>query len=408
MRRRLLTSTLTIVIATVALFGIPLGFVLDRVVHEDAQSRLDRDATRVSLELSRSDLVGQPADVVAAALRHVVSSEDHVVVRYPSGRAVVVGSPVSNSMVASAEGPQDTTVTISQPVDDVDNLVTRALFLLVLAAVVALGGALALALVQSSRLSSPLARLARSATRLGEGDFSLANPKTGLPEIDEIGAALDRSAASIDQLLRAERSFSSHASHQLRSALTGIQLRLEELSTSDDPAVRAEADAAFEQASRLNGMIDELLALARTGRAGIVTGFDLSDLARQHANDVQPVLARDGRRLAIETNGAVPVVAAVGAVGQVLDILLSNATRHGRGTVKVCVVTNGQRARLDIEDEGEGIAPDDIDTLFKEHEQADGHGIGLSLARTLVTTEGGTLTLAQARPPVFRLELPLA
>jgi signal transduction histidine kinase len=172
--------------------------------------------------------------------------------------------------------------------------------------------------------------------------------------------------------------------------------------------VRAEADAAFEQASRLNGMIDELLALARTGRAGIVTGFDLSDLARQHANDVQPVLARDGRRLAIETNGAVPVVAAVGAVGQVLDILLSNATRHGRGTVKVCVATNGQRARLDIEDEGEGIAPDDIDTLFKEHEQTDGHGIGLSLARTLVTTEGGTLTLAQARPPVFRLELPLA
>ncbi len=408
MRRRLLTSTLTIVIATVALFGIPLGFVLDRVVHEDAQSRLDRDATRVAVELNRGDLVSQPPDAVASSLRHVVSSEDHVVVQYPSGKTVVVGSPVSNAMVASAEGPQDTTVTISQPVDDVDNLVTRALFLLVLAAVVALGGALALALVQSSRLSAPLARLARSATRLGEGDFSLAIPKTGLPEVDEIGAALDRSAASMDRLLRAERSFSSHASHQLRSALTGIQLRLEELSTNDDPAVRAEADAAFEQASRLNGMIDELLALARTGRAGIVTGFDLSDLARQHANDIQPVLARDGRRVAIETNGAVPVVAAVGAVGQVLDILLSNASRHGRGTVKVRVSTNGQRARLDIEDEGNGIPEECVDTLFNTNETSDGHGIGLSLARTLVTTEGGTLSLAQSSPPVFRVELPLA
>jgi signal transduction histidine kinase len=408
MRRRLLTSTLTIVIATVALFGIPLGFVLDRVVHEDAQSRLDRDATRVSEELAKDNLVAQPGDEVTAALKHVVPSDDYVVVHYPSGRTVIVGDPVTNSMVASSEGPQNTTVNISQPVDDVDNLVTRALFLLVLAAVVALGGALALALVQSSRLSAPLARLARSATRLGEGDFSLANPRTGLAEIDEIGAALDRSAASIDQLLRAERSFSSHASHQLRSALTGIQLRLEELSASDNPEVRAEADAAFEQASRLNGMIDELLALARTGRAGIVTGFDLSDLVRQHANDVQPVLARDGRRVMVETNGAVPVVAAVGAVGQVLDILLSNATRHGRGNVKVCVSTDGQRARVDIEDEGNGIAPDDIDTLFKAHERPDGHGIGLSLARTLVTTEGGTLSLARPRPPVFRVELPLA
>jgi signal transduction histidine kinase len=408
MRRRLLTSTLTIVIATVALFGIPLGFVLDRVVHEDAQSRLDRDASRVSAELAKDNLVAQSPDDVSAALKHVVPSDDRLVVHYPSGRTVVVGDPVTNSMVASSEGPQNTTVTISQPVDDVDNLVTRALFLLVLAAVVALGGALALALVQSSRLSAPLARLARSATRLGEGDFSLANPRTGLAEIDEIGAALDRSAASIDQLLRAERSFSSHASHQLRSALTGIQLRLEELSASDNPEVRAEADAAFEQASRLNGMIDELLALARTGRAGIVTGFDLSDLARQHANDAQAVLARDGRRVSVETNGAVPVVAAVGAVGQVLDILLSNATRHGRGTVKVRVSNDGQRARVDIEDEGKGIAPDDLDTLFNAHERPDGHGIGLSLARTLATTEGGTLSLARPCPPVFRVELPLA
>jgi signal transduction histidine kinase len=399
---------LTIVIATVALFGIPLGFVLDRVVHEDAQSRLDRDATRVSVELTKGDLVSEPEDVVIAALKHVVSSEDHVIVRYPSGRTVVVGAPITNAMVASAEGPQNTTVTISQPVDDVDNLVTRALFLLVLAAVVALGGALALALVQSSRLSAPLARLARSATRLGEGDFSLANPTTGLPEVDEISVALDRSAASIDRLLRAERSFSSHASHQLRSALTGIQLRLEELAANDDPEVRAEADAAFEQASRLNGMIDELLALARTGRAGIVTGFDLSDLARQHVNDMQPVLAHAGRRVAVETNGAVPVIAAVGAVGQVLDILLSNAARHGKGTVKVRVSADGRRARLDIEDEGSGIPDCDIDTLFNANEQTDGHGIGLSLAHTLVRTEGGTLSLAQSRPPVFRVELPLA
>jgi signal transduction histidine kinase len=408
MRRRLLTSTLTIAIATVAIFGIPLAFVLDRVVHDDAQSRLDRDATRVSVELAKDNLVAQSPAAVATALKRVVPNEDHLVVRYPDGRTVRLGARETNSIDASAAGPQNTTISISQPVDDVDALVRRALFLLVLAAVVALGGALALALVQSARLSAPLARLARSATRLGEGDFSLANPTTGLAEIDDIAVALDRSAESIDRLLRAERSFSSYASHQLRSALTGIQLRLEEIAASDDPAVRAEADAAFEQASRLNDMINELLALARTGRAGIVTSFDLGDLARQHVDDVEPVLARDGRQIATETNGAVPVVAAVGAVGQVLDILLSNAARHGRGTVTVRVSTDGQRARLEVGDSGNGIAAEDVDTIFDGRERAGGHGIGLSLARTLVTTEGGTLALAQRRPPVFRVELPLA
>jgi len=407
MRRRLLASTLTIVIATVAIFGIPLGFVLDRVVHEDAQSRLDRDANRVAVVLAQDNLVSQPAAAVEAALKGVVPSDDRLEVRYPNGRSVVIGQHASNSMTAVDAGPQNTTITISEPVDDVDALVQRALFVLVLAALVALGGALALALVQSARLSAPLARLARSATRLGEGDFSLANPTTGIAEIDEIAIALDRSADSIDKLLRAERSFSSHASHQLRSALTGIQLRLEELAASDDAAVRAEADAALEQASRLNGMIDELLTLARTGRAGIVTAFDLADLVREHAADLEPVLARDGRRITVDATGAVTVVAAVGAVGQVIDILLSNAARHGRGEITVNVTTDGRRARVDVEDEGAGIRAGTADALFDAHVGTDGHGIGLSLARTLVTTEGGTLTLARQKPPVFRVELPL-
>jgi signal transduction histidine kinase len=110
----------------------------------------------------------------------------------------------------------------------------------------------------------------------------------------------------------------------------------------------------------------------------------------------------------VDVSQNVPAVAAVGAIGQVVDILLSNAARHGRGTIKVRVSADERRARIEVEDEGPGIEPDAVDTLFESHLRPDGHGIGLALARTLITTEGGTITLARARPPVFRVELPRA
>ena len=222
--------------------------------------------------------------------------------------------------------------------------------------VAALSAAVGLALIQSKRLSDPLARLARSATRLGDGDFSLATPRSGVSEIDAIASSLDRSAERVEQLLKAERGFSEHASHQLRTALTGLQLRLEELASNDDPAVREEAEAALEQSARLLSTIEELLALARTGRAGNVVRFDLGDLVRQHVDDVEPILAREGRRAIVDAPEPVEVVATLGAVGQALDILLSNAVRHGAGAVMATVVADERRARAStITDEGPGV-----------------------------------------------------
>jgi signal transduction histidine kinase len=271
-------------------------------------------------------------------------------------------------------------------------------------ALAGLGGALGLALVQSRRLAAPLARLSRSATRLGEGDFSLATPRSGMREIDSIADALDSSAQRIDRLLQAERNFSTNASHQLRSALTGLELRLEELARSPDPEVQAEATAALEQTHRLGSTVEELLALARTGRTGIVTEFDLADLARAHALDLSAELMRDGRTLSIDAPRRVPVVAAPGALGQALDIVLSNAVRHGRGTLKVRVASDERHAIVEISDNGRGFA--DPATAFQGRPSDDGHGIGLALARTLISAEGGTIAIRRASPPVVRIELP--
>ena len=405
MRRRLLASTLTIVVAILVLFGVPLGIVVDHAVHADARSRLETEATRVARELSRAAHAGSGRPTPQDLDQHVASG-DRVLVVYPDGEIIQNRGRIADAMEAMAPGSNGTVVRVSSPSNAVEDRVQRALLALVVLGVAALSAAIGLALIQSRRLSDPLARLARSATRLGDGDFSLATPRSGVHEIDAIASALDRSAERVEQLLKAERGFSDNAGHQLRTALTGLQLRLEELAEHDDPAVREEAEAALEQAARLLSTIEELLALARTGRAGNVVRFDLGDLVRQHVDDVEPILTREGRRAVVDAPEPVEVVATLGAVGQALDILLSNAVRHGAGAVTATVAADERRARVDIADEGSGLAAID-DSLFAERADTDGHGIGLALARTLVTTEGGTITLVRAAPPVFRIELPL-
>src|SRR5262249_60086342 len=135
-----------------------------------------------------------------------------------------------------------------------------------------------------------------------------------------------------------------------------------------------------------------LLALARTGRTGSVAEFDLAGLARAHALDVSAELARDGRTLSVDAPHRVPVVAAVGALGQALDIVLSNGVRHGKGRVTVRVTSDERHAIVEIGDEGRGF--DDPATVFQSRPSEDGHGIGLALARTLVSAEGGTIAIA--------------
>jgi signal transduction histidine kinase len=374
-------------------------------VHADAHSRLQSEATRIARELGRKPLSGRP--ITNRLLDRLVPEGDRALVIFANGRTIADTTTIEKPITATVPGPGSALVRVESPSDAVDGRVQRALLAVVLLGVVALGTALILALIQARRLADPLDRLARSATRLGDGDFSLATPRSGVPEIDAIASSLDRSAERVEEYLRAERRFSSHASHQLRTALTGLQLRIEELAGNNDPAVREEAEAALEQSARLLSIIEELLALARTGRAGNVSRFDLAGLVRQHVDDIEPVLSRDGRRAVVVAPEAVPVLATLGAVGQVLDIVLSNAVRHGAGCVTATVSVDDRRARVDITDEGNGIVGRDNGSVFVERADHDGHGIGLSLAKTLVSTEGGTISLVSATPPVFRVELPL-
>ena len=171
-----------------------------------------------------------------------------------------------------------------------------------------IGVAIALAAIQARRLSQPLERVARTSAQLGDGDFSVRAPRSGVPEIDAIGQALDDSAERIADLVAREREFSANVSHQLRTPLTALRLRLEESARADDEHVlRDDLDAALVEADRLESMIADLLAHARSTRQAALTHVDLGRrsastrplgraLRRAPAGDPGP--RRPGRRRA--------------------------------------------------------------------------------------------------------------
>src|SRR5689334_14326715 len=156
MRRRLLASTLTIVIATVLLFGLPLAIVLDRVVHDEAQDRLVHDANRLARELQSGELVTHPPSRPESELARLPPADNVGVIQYPDGKIVNAGEPSRHAMSSTVEGPQGTEVTRKSPASDVDARVQRGLIVVLLVSIGALTGALVLALWQSRRLSEPL------------------------------------------------------------------------------------------------------------------------------------------------------------------------------------------------------------------------------------------------------------
>ncbi|HMC79140.1 MAG TPA: HAMP domain-containing sensor histidine kinase [Acidimicrobiia bacterium] len=408
MRQRLVLSTVGVALGALLVLGLPVVFFVDRLARAEATAIVRRQAEGIATGLANEIAAGRvvTAEVLAAA----VPPGDHLVLRTEGGTVVSAGEIRARGVVAvdvSAVG--GITLRLETSDEFVRAKVRQAW--LALGGLGALGLAVAagLAGLQARRLAGPLDDLAQAAERLGAGDFSATAPRSGLEEVDTIAAALDSSAARIANLVQAEREFSANASHQLRSALTSLRLRLESLAAADDPTVAGEAARALEQAERLSDTVAELLRLARTGRADDAQSFDLAVLASAHLRDLAPRFEVERRAAALVAPRPVRVRAAAGAVGQALDVLLDNALRHGAGPIRVVVESAGDHGHLTVEDQGPGIDPEAGARLFERRGAGDGgHGIGLALARTLVQADGGRLDLVRAIPASFRITLPLA
>ena len=406
MRRRLLVSTVGIAVVVALLLGIPAAIVLDRLAYATARAQAERQAVSIGLALEPALVSGQVP--TPALLDAIVADREQLTLVTAEGRRITGGDASGSTITVAAPGPAGAQLVLSTPDGDVRTELRRSWLLLTTVALLGVGAAVALALVQSRQLSRPLIRLRRQAERIGSGDFTAAAPRSGLGEIDAIAGALDDASTQIAGLVAAERSFSANASHQLRTALTGLVLRLDLLTAHDDPAVREEATAALQQAERLRGTVEDLLQLARTGRAGERRAIDLHQLAREHVDDWRDRFVVERRSLTLSGTAPVPAFVSPGGIGEALDVLVDNARVHGSGTVTVAVSAVDAHAELTVEDEGPGVS-DGTDVFRAPADGGDhhhGHGLGLALARTLVEADGGSLDLVGRRPARFRIRVP--
>ncbi len=407
MRRRLVVSTALIALATVLLLGIPLAFVEANRERADAGARLEREADAVAAAVDDQVERGRPV-VASSSLRELVRRGHEVVVRPSQGPVVVLGTPVKGRRISAGSGAAGPVrVTASVSASEVDAAVRRRWLLIALLAAGAVGAAVLLALVQARRLSRPLEQLALTSTLLGEGDFSARAGRSAIEEIDAVAVALDATAVRIAQLVGREREFTVNAAHQLRTPLTALRLRLEEIEAQRPPGLEQETARALHEVDRLQATVDDLLTLAREGRTGDARPLDLGALIRTHVTRWRPLFDRAGRRVVVADGHGVTPLASRGAIGQALDVLVDNALRHGGGTVRIAVESRDGRAVLSVSDEGPGVTPGSERMIFQRGgSAAGGTGIGLHLARSLVEAENARLRVATGRPSTFEIVFP--
>jgi signal transduction histidine kinase len=404
-RRRLTTSSVLIALAAVLVLGVPLGLVESARVRGEATGRLEREADVVAGIVN--DRLDRGVPVTAAQVAGLVR-RGHRITVVAGGRTVTAGSALHGGVLtAHAGSSRGARVLAAAPASEIGDRKRRSWLLIGALGAGAVALAFALASAQARRLSRPLEAVADASARLGDGDFSVRVPRSRVPEIDAIAQALDRSAQRIAQLVGREREFSSNVSHQLRTPLTALRLRLEE--SVRDPAagtLREDLEAAVREADRLEATVAALLAHARADSSGRRVPTSLRATAADHLRSWTPVVERSGRPVALDADGDVAVLASRGTVGQVLDVLLDNALRHGRGPIRVEIARQNGWGTIAVEDVGPGVPPTAAETIFERGATgADGTGIGLHLARALAASDGGTLRLVRANPPRFELRL---
>lgn len=435
MKWRLMAAFMAVTFLVLLVHDIPLGAYLERVERERIVTALERDAfllagrSEDALEAATSPDPRVRADahryrqasgarvvIVNAAGDPVVTSDDDQSAAGISYRSrpeiatalsgdiatgqrhsVSLGTDLLYVAVPVVSGDRVIgAVRLTYPTQVVADKVRGQLRTLWLVAGITVLLAGAVAFVLAGTVTRHLRQLRATTELLAEGRLEVRAPEPGgAPEIRSLARSVNKMAARLEDLLRQQRAFAGDASHQLRTPLTALRVRLDnaaDLVDADPEAARDTIAEAQDEALRLQRIVDALLMLSRADDAAMPSQeIDLAEIARARVEQWQPLAEESGVHLGVTTPESAPALAVPGAAEQIIDNLIDNAlaVSPGGSTIDVTITAAPTVDAVDLHvlDEGPGMSPEDraraFDRFWRGRTDTAGSGLGLAIVARL-------------------------
>lgn len=447
MRKRLAAALVAVAAIILLVFSIPLAAFVADVERERLVTELERDAFILaghaketlnttagavlpSLQpyLAAYNSPDDPRVVIANSGGRVVASNDTTIVfgtnfsNRPEVATALTGVPAVGERASRTLGEPlvfvavpvllgDSVlgvVRISHPRSHIDEEVRRRIVGIATAGGITLLAAAILGIPIALGIARPIERLTRRTEKLAEGDFSVrADDSSGPPEVRELSRSFNVMAGRLGLLIDGQRQFAGAVSHQLRTPLTALRLRLEQAQDSlgEDNPIAAEAlEASRAEADRLQEMVEQLLALARIeGRSAATVSVDAVDVVRHRLEMWSPLASERGIDFTVEAPAEAMCAVVDGALEQIVDNFIDNAlgVAPDNSVIAISVSRESGKVFIDIADEGPGLSNDQLLLAFerfwrgKHTENAPGTGLGLAIVKQLAVASGGDAMLMQ-------------
>lgn len=412
MRRRALLMVFQSVLVSLTLLGLPLAILAPSYVWQSSQRAQDQQAVTLSRYL---DQIGvHDLDRTRKAViqwRRVYAPEAQIRIDHQEKRIFDSG-PIGTDwqLYSHARSAGGLYVSVRSSAVPVIWSAVGAVCAVLICGAVALGAGTAFAFHGSRRLAAPLIYLSAQAEQVGSGAVQARLEPTGIEEIDLVSEELSRSGERIVGRIAKERQFASDVTHQLRTPLTALSMRIEEIQyLSDDEEVRSEAEACLEQVERITQVVEDLKKRAQQASHGHTQAVKMEEIFRQQKDEWEPQFAAVGRQIVFNNlvTDRLPL-ATPSSLSQAIATLVENSLKYGAGTVTVST-RKGVSSRsifVEVADEGEGVSEAIAPDIFRRGVSGHGSsGIGLALAKDLIEADGGRIELTNRQPAVFTISL---